>query len=483
MKLKSYQKKAIIAADNYPFVAFFMKPGTGKTLPAILSLERAVKQDGIKTVLIVCVKTLMFNWEIEIGKYLEIPHKIFSLRFNHSSQARIDLLEHFKKVDYDGLKIVIVNYEKAIIMRPYLASYGAEYYIVDESHYIKNHRAKRSKSVYSITRKAARGLILTGTPIAGGYEDLYMQVHLMYPGILGTWAEFRNKYLKLGGFQGKQIVGYKNTKELNKILKPFIVTADSIIKKPEEMFIAVELPPKARKIYDQLNSEMVAELEEISEKVSRQQLKGILQKHSIKIGSRASYLNLFMAAIPYLGTVTTDLVIVKHLRMLQLCGGFLPLDSGAMEFIHDSKATALLEYLVEYKTTKPVIIFARFVSEIEYLHKILSKFYRVANFRRSNMRDKIYLDFQQGKYDILLMQIGSGGSVGLNLQISDTVIFYSLDDSGDHLEQAVARIRRTGQLSKNLQTVYIVCENTIETKRVMRTKHKSKINEEFLKNF
>jgi SNF2 family DNA or RNA helicase len=483
MKLMDYQKEAIKAADKNNFVAYFMKPGTGKTLPALISMERAYNRGEIKSAIIICVKTLMFNWELEIKRTLDIPYKLLSFRTDIKPSDRAEYIKRLKDEKFEGLKIIIVNYEKAVIMRQPLTRYAANYYIVDESHYIKNPRAKRSAATFAVTRKSERGLILTGTPIAGGYEDLYMQVRIMYPELFGTYKDFRERYLRMGGFHNKQIIGYKNVNELRGMMKKFIVTADSIIKEPEELFIGVTLPDKARKIYEQLNREMIATLDEISTSVSRQQLKDVLRKRGEKFSPREPYLELFLRAAPYLSTTTTELVIVKHLRMLQLCGGFLPLDSGAMEFIHDSKASALLEYLMECKTDKPVLIFARFVAEIEYLGKILKKYYRVANFRREKLRDSIYMDFQKGKYDVLLMQIGSGGSVGLNLQLSDTVIFYSVDDSGDHLEQAIARIRRTGQMSESLRAVFIVCENTLETRRISRVKHKSRMNKEFLKTF
>lgn len=57
--------------------------------------------------------------------------------------------------------------------------------IVDESSYIKNHRALRTKWIQEVGKKAKWRLLLTGTPITLGVVDLFAQMFFLSPEILG----------------------------------------------------------------------------------------------------------------------------------------------------------------------------------------------------------------------------------------------------------------------------------------------------------
>ena len=62
---------------------------------------------------------------------------------------------------------------------------GGTFLVVDESTYIKGHRAKRTRRLIGFGTRAPYRLILTGTPIQQGIEDLYTQMEFLSPLILG----------------------------------------------------------------------------------------------------------------------------------------------------------------------------------------------------------------------------------------------------------------------------------------------------------
>ena len=76
---------------------------------------------------------------------------------------------------------------------------GGTFLIVDESSYIKGHKAKRTRRLTRLGVRAPYRLILTGTPITQGIEDLYAQMEFLSPRILGcpSWHSFRNMYAAL----------------------------------------------------------------------------------------------------------------------------------------------------------------------------------------------------------------------------------------------------------------------------------------------
>ncbi len=67
--------------------------------------------------------------------------------------------------------------------------------ILDESHFIKNKEAKRSKKIKELADKAptAFRLCLTGTPLSKDPQDLWAQLDWM-EGTFGSWFQFREYY-------------------------------------------------------------------------------------------------------------------------------------------------------------------------------------------------------------------------------------------------------------------------------------------------
>ena len=53
--------------------------------------------------------------------------------------------------------------------------------VVDEAHRIKNHEGVWGKSVTEISKEAKARVILTGTPVPNGYQDIYNLYKFIYP--------------------------------------------------------------------------------------------------------------------------------------------------------------------------------------------------------------------------------------------------------------------------------------------------------------
>ena len=111
--------------------------------------------------------------------------------------------------------------------------------IVDEAHMIKNHSAVRSKNCVKLGNSAAYKVIMTGTPVANGPMDVFMQFEFLDPNIIGIgdFYSFRNRYAIMGGFEQRQVVGYQNLSELIELISPFVYQ----VRKSE---VLSELPPK-----------------------------------------------------------------------------------------------------------------------------------------------------------------------------------------------------------------------------------------------
>lgn len=145
--------------------------GLGKTIEAIAAIEH----DGAYPAVVVCPASLKLNWLRELERW--VGHRSVTLVSGRGAGAAIAPAD-----------ITLVNYDIVAARVDTLRDIAPRALVLDESHYLKNARAKRTKAV---TRLAAAipqdGLILalSGTPVMSRAEELISQLR-----ILGRLGEF-----------------------------------------------------------------------------------------------------------------------------------------------------------------------------------------------------------------------------------------------------------------------------------------------------
>lgn len=485
-KLYPHQKEGVRRALAKPFFALFMEQGTGKTAVAIRTLVKRFRSQGLHRVAIFAPNTLIYNWFVEIKEWAWLPKgRIKVLRLHGKKQDWLDQIDHFRRYDPElctrgelnlkgrkrdylrthkpPLMIMLVNYEKARLIEPQLRRMKIQSLVVDESQRVKSRNAQVSKAIYRVTRRCDTRMLLSGTPIGKGYEDLFMQYKIMDPDVFGEdYRDFESRYIVKGGYMGKEIAGYRNLDELRELVSEtsYRVEIDDCIDLPgmDFRYLTCELTGKALKAYTELYEDLYTQ---IPMEASRGRLKAILKQNHIDYLPGESYLSLLIKAEPYINVASCDLTITQLIRLHQLTGGFLRLDSGELVRLGEDKLKLAVEYL--RGRTLPTVVFCNFVDEIRLLEKELGGAFprkRVVNYRDSKNKERIQDEFKMGKIDIIILQIHSG-STGLNFQRANAVLFYSTNHSGDDYSQAIARIKRPGQ-ENQMEVVSLLCENTVD---------------------
>lgn len=472
-KLFPHQEEALDRIRENPFYALFMRPGTGKTGVALSLIDEKLKNKEYKRFLLLAPGNLLVNWEIALSDFVSAPRGSYIVRrigTGLSTKEAKDQLVLLKAYTHKGI-LLMVNYEKVAKLERELKKFNPDMVIMDESHKLKSRTSQVSSSVFRVSQKAKSRLLLTGTPIANDYEDIFMQFKIMDSTIFGTrWGDFRDRYVKLGGYMGKQIVGYKHKKELRGIISEHsyrVKLRDCIDLPPlDKVYLTCSLSPRAKKYYSDIQDNLLTQIEE-NPLLSRKSLKQVLRSNGITYNPKESYTSLLLTARPYLET-TCEMAVTKQIRLHQICGGFLTLDSGEVVQVDDSKLKLLQETLDE----NPTIIFCQYVAEVERIVKVLSNKYRVASYRDPQKRDQVYLDFLDGKIDIIVSQINSG-SMGLNLQRANRVIFYSWGYEYSSYDQAIERIERPGQKNA-MEVIHLVVEDSIDRDILEVLNHKER---------
>lgn len=488
-KLYPHQKEGVRRALKEPFFALFMDQGTGKTAVAIRTTVKRFIDQGLHRVIVFAPNNLLYNWTVELKEWTGLPRKkVKILRLKGKKKDWIEQLDQFRRYDPElctlkelgeqGLKgrhkdlveesnpplmIMLINYEKARLLEPQLRKMKLQSLIIDESQRVKSRNAQVSKAIYRLTRRCKTRMLMSGTPVGKGYEDLFMQYKIMDPDIFGeNYRDFEERYIRKGGYMGKEIVGYRNLKELKQLVSEtsYRVEIEDCIDLPpmDFKYLTCELTGASQKAYKELYEDLYTQ---IPLEASRGRLKALLRQNHIEYSSGESYLSLLLKAEPFLNVASCDLTITKLIRLHQLTGGFLKLDSGELVRIGNDKLNLAIEYLKGRNL--PTVIFCNFVEEIRLLEKQLRKAFpqkRIENYRDSKRKEQIERDFRKGKVDVVILQIHSG-STGLNFQKGNAVVFYSTNHSADDYWQAISRIKRPGQENR-MEVVVLMCEDTVD---------------------
>ena len=379
--------------------------------------------------LIVAPLSILGVWEEEFEKFADFPYSLTILKGTAKKKS-----EQLKKLPEEGLQIVVVNYESAWRLEKELLAYGADLVIADEAHKLKENRSKQSQGMQHIGDKARYKLLLTGTVITNREIDVFSQYRFLNPAVFGTsFYAFRNQYFDMGGYGNHTPIFRKwmTADFLRKLHSvAYRVTKAECLDLPDitEEVRSVELEAAAAKIYDSIESDSYAKMDE--------------------------------------SEVTTGNILTRLLRLSQISGGHLTDDDGIVNTVSSAKIDALSDIIDSAMAEdKKLVIMARFVPEMDDIQELLEKKKIGYAAVRGGVKDR-EKEIHRFQYDdkcrVFVGQIAAAG-LGITLTAASTMVFYSLDYNMSNFEQAKARIHRAGQ-KENCHYIYLVCKGTVDRK-------------------
>ena len=179
------------------------------------------------------------------------------------------------------------------------------------------------------------------------------------------------------------------------------------------------------------------------------------------------------------GEVTARNVLTRLLRLSQCTGGFIRDDEGGVvQEVSKAKLEALEDIIDEcMEQGKKVVVFARFVPEIDSIAKMLQKKKIGYALIKGDVTDRAeQVDAFQNDPDtkVFIGQLQTTG-MGLTLTAGTVAVYYSLDFSYANYEQSRARIRRIGQTKRGVY-IHLVCKDTIDEKVMAALKQKADVS-------
>jgi len=428
--LWKHQQQAVDFARDRQATLFHMGLGTGKSRTAI----EVARESGARQILILCPLSVVPAWKEQFNRFAP-EFEVATLNKGSVKKKLKDASSLAMSAAYSQKPFVIViNYESARC-EPFSAWASNtilwDLLVMDESHRIKSPKGITSKWVSKLSQACKKRLALTGTPMPHSPLDIFAQMRALDPSVFGwSFFKFRLRYAKMGGFGGKQVVGYQNMDHLREKMSKLTFQADrSVLDLPDAIHEkrVIELSPTGRKVYDELDRDFCAQVRE--------------------------------------GEIVASNALVKILRLCQITSGLVTVDADPPQLIQvdTEKQKAVADILEDLPADEPVAVFGRFRSDLEAVHAAAASVGR-ESLELSGQKKELE-DWQAGKAPILAVQIQAGG-VGIDLtRCGDTNCAYVLYLSTGHnlgdYEQSLARVHRPGQ-ERTVFYYHILAKDTID---------------------
>jgi SNF2 family DNA or RNA helicase len=424
--------------------------GLGKTIQliALLLSERERREEAIKRqgdggaegnpaaapssvspgpTLLFAPTSVVGNWLRELQRFA----KPLKLMVHHGPERLAG--ESFAK-EAQASDVVITSYSLAHRDKDDFARVNWHRIALDEAQKIKNPAAAATIAIRSIY--APRRIAMTGTPIENHLSELWSIMQVLNPGLLGTAADFREKFAvpieKLGERD--------RADQLRKMIRPFILRRTKM-----DPTIAGDLPEKLEfKVFCNLTAEQAA----LYERFVNESLRQIDSASGIR---------------------RRGLILATLTRLKQICDHPALLEENAATYDHRSgKCERLVDMLEEMlEEGDAALVFTQYREMGHILERMIKARLGAETFflhggTPAKGRDDMIQKFQEqaGAPRIFLLSLRAGG-LGLNLTAANHVFHFDRWWNPAVEAQATDRAHRVGQ-TRTVQVHKFVCIGTME---------------------
>lgn len=436
---------------NTPRCAVWAGMGMGKTTSTLNAIDSLLLCESDPVLVLAPLRVARSTWPDEARKWNHLKN-IHVMPVVGSEAERRMALKH-------DASIYTTNYENL----PWLVEYYGERWpfktvISDESTKLKGFRlrqgTKRAKALASVAHtKIKRFVELTGTPSPNGLADLWGQMWFLDAGVrLGrTFSGFNQRWFRPSHDGYGSIPMDHAQPEIQDKLRDLCITVDARdwfdLREPIVNNIYVDLPIKARQLYQDMEKKMFMELD---------------GGHEVEAFNAAARTN----------------------KCLQIANGAAYLDAstdgdahrGAKEWkeIHDVKLQAL-DDIVEEAGGMPVLVAYNFKSDLARLRHAFPKG------RALDANPQTITDWNDGKIPLLFAHPASAGH-GLNLQDGGNIlVFFGHDWNLEYRLQILERIGPTRQLQaghdRPVFVHNIIARDTVDEMVIARVETKREVQD------
>lgn len=400
--LRPYQEEDVAFLSSMRCAACFNEQRTGKT-PTILAVLRRRR---LRKVLILCPASALYMWKDAFEYWNGKPCVVIAGTRQQQRKAMTNWT-YGAVISYDLFKLVRRKDRVTGLVDEVLA-HKPEAVIADEAHRFRNPDTATALAVFRSSSVPAR-YALTGTPVLNAAPEIYSILHWLFPAeyrgywpFCHTFFHVHHEKKSITGEPFKVVDGFKPMMDLalQKILAQF-----STQRKRKE--VMAWLPAKdhqpIRLPITQHQRRYIDELEKMFE-----------TEHVITQG-----------------------VLDRLLRIRQIC-----LDPGILGLQGESpKAEWLKDFLQDYPD-KPILVFSKFTTWLKILADHTNNNGLIVGETPKKTRHQYVQEFQQGKRNVLFIQIDAGKEA-LTLDRAEAIVFTDQFPPVGDIQQAEDRFVAT----------------------------------------
>lgn len=483
-----HQLKAITEAAPLTSYGLFFEVGSGKTMTLInIVREKFTAERRFLRTIILAPPIVLKNWKDEWLVHSKIPpEKIVLLTGSQDDRLKKFLANAYDSGGFPTGCIFVTNYEALSMTGLYKAfeKWKPECLVADESHKIKDFKAKRTKLACALACEQYKGkvlvreapkyrYILTGSPILNTPMDIFTQFWFLDGGrTFGrNFFAFRGSYFRdhNGGMPKDSYypdwrpiperldeMNAKIYTQAMRVLKKDCMDLPPLIKTT----VKVGMTPAQGKMYAQMKKEFITFFEREGREPS---------------------------------PVTAQLAITKALRLMQITSGFVKDVNEEEISIEDTpKILALEEILRENTPAHKVIIWAVWKENYGQIKRLCERlglrYVEITGDTPASKRFELVDEFNNDPGCSVFISHPSAGGIGINLISkcdvpSDIAVFFSRNFSLENSIQAEARNYRGGSEKFASVTHYdLVCEDTIDEKITEKLSQKIQVSDRVLRD-
>ncbi len=432
--LLPHQRAAVEKLLPLRIGALFMEMGTGKSRTALELIQR--RQEKISKVVWFCPVALKDTIRFEICKHTDTAPDQIHVFNQKTSERCIPAVFWYIVVGIESMSLSkrVIFTVNALIDEYTMA-------IVDESSYIKGHRAARTDWITRVSERARYRLILTGTPISQGVVDLFAQMRFLSPVILGyrSFYSFAANHLEYSVKYPGLIVRSHNTAFLAEKIKPYVyqVTKYDCLDLPDKLYHSeyFYMSENQRRAYEWAKEEILSAIDD------DQQFNSYIIFHLFTV-----------------------------LQMI-VCGFWHRTDpKTGEEHFHEyphNRIVKLMDVISRIPENDKVILWAKYKYDIQQIKSALAMRYGVESTALfygeidEKKRTEQVNRFRSGARFFLATQ--SCGGHGLTINEAHHVIFYNNAFKFSERLQAEDRCHRIGQ-THPVTYVDLICRDSIDTR-------------------
>ena len=420
--LYKYQLEDVLSIDRLNGrVLLASEMGIGKTIEALCYLQLNPTRQPI---IVVCPASLKWVWQTQAHQHVNMRSEVLNGTKPPGGQIT------------NRCPLLIINYEILQYWLPYLRLLCPKVLIIDECHYIKTYRTKRTKAVRALAKSIPHVIAISGTPLTNRPSELWTTLNMLYPQIYPSFFSFAFRYCKPKKLPwGWVYKGAANLGELHRNLK------DTMMIRRLKRDVLKELPDKARYVVP-LEAENMHEYQRA-------------------VTDFITWLSRQSPAKARRARKAEKLVQMGYLKRLAAQLKTKPVLEWIDNFLEESDSK-----LVLYCIHKNII---------DTLYNKYRKISAVVDGSITGRRRMMAVHtFQNDKRIRLFIGNIRAAGVGFTLTAADTLAFVELDFVPGNHTQAEDRIHRIGQ--KNVASIYyLIAKDTIEENLCQLIQRKQKV--------